>query len=284
MDKASKGSPGPRRAANSAGALTESRDGKRLLGLVESEIIPRLMRAHLGHLPATPDTPMIRPPEVETFAHALLERTQDTACELLGAHCARGVPIEAIYLGLFAPAARYLGELWEADLINFSQVTLCLWRMQSLLYDLSPSFRAAPPGAPRASAERRILLGTLPNQQHTFGLSILSEFFRRDGWVVLSVPAPEPGEIQAMLSTHWFDVLALSASMDGEAGDLGKTIRAARRTSQNPRLAVMVGGPLFLRQPELARIVGADGMSADAPQAVALATRLMDAQQEVRMN
>lgn len=125
---------------------------------------------------------------------------------------------------------------------------------------------------------------TLPGQQHTLGLSMLSEFFRRDGWVVLAIPSPEPGLTQASLSTHWFDVLALSASMDSEVDDLAKTIKAARKTSQNPRLAIMVGGPLFLRNPELAHTLDVDGMSTDANDALVLAGRLLQAQKEVRLN
>lgn len=283
MDKSSRGRSGARRTADSAGALTEENGDKRLLGLVEAEIIPRLMLAYREQRVDALYS-VIRTPEVEAFARALLERTPDSATRLLDAHCARGVPLEAIYLQLFAPAARYLGELWESDLCNFSQVTLCLWRLQSLLHDLNPSFRTGKSGTARSTAERRILLGTLPGQQHTFGLSILSEFFRRDGWVVLSIPAPDPGELLASLSMQWFDVLALSASMDGEADDLGKTIKAARKTSQNPRLMVMVGGPLFLRRPELADEVGADCMSADATEAVLLASQLIQIQQLVRMN
>jgi len=72
--------------------------------------------------------------------------------------------------------------------------------------------------------------------------------------------------------------------MDGEVKDLTKTIKAARKTSRNPRLAIMVGGPLFLRQPALAGTVGADGMSEDAPAALALASHLYQQQQEVRLN
>jgi len=193
--------------------------------------------------------------------------------------------MDAVYLQLLAPAARYLGELWEADQCNFSEVTLCLWRMQTLMYDLSAAFHGGDlrPTA-RSGAERRILVASLPGQQHTFGLSMLSEFFRKDGWVVLAIPSPQAGEVQDSLSMHWFDVLALSASMDGEVSNLTKTIKAARKTSRNPRLAVMVGGPLFLRQPGLAATVGADGMSEDAPSALALAGHLYQQQQEVRLN
>ena len=284
MDKASKGHSGTAAPASSAGALTEAASGKRLLTLVEAEIIPRLMLAHRDSRHEAQDT-AIRSHEVATFARALLSNHIPDATELIGQLCERGVKMEAIYLQLLAPAARYLGELWEADQCNFSEVTLCLWRMQTLMYDLSAAFHGGDlrPTA-RSGAERRILVASLPGQQHTFGLSMLSEFFRKDGWVVLAIPSPQAGEVQDSLSMHWFDVLALSASMDGEVNNLTKTIKAARKTSRNPRLAVMVGGPLFLRQPGLAATMGADGMSEDAPSALALAGHLYQQQQEVRLN
>ena len=284
MDKASKGHSGTAAPASSAGALTEAASEKRLLTLVEAEIIPRLMLAHRDSRHEAQDT-AIRSHEVATFARALLSNHIPDATELIGQLCERGVKMEAIYLQLLAPAARYLGELWEADQCNFSEVTLCLWRMQTLMYDLSAAFHGGDlrPTA-RSGVERRILVASLPGQQHTFGLSMLSEFFRKDGWVVLAIPSPQAGEVLDTLSLHWFDVLALSASMDGEVSNLTKTIKAARKTSRNPRLAVMVGGPLFLRQPGLAATVGADGMSEDAPSALALAGHLYQQQQEVRLN
>lgn len=283
MDKAWKGRA-KLMAASSTGALTEAEGGRTLLDLVEVEIIPRLVHAHRDRreFPSQPD---ILYAESVAFGCALLERSPAPARHIVDAYLERGTRLESIFLNLFTPAARYLGELWENDEINFSQVTLCVWRLQSMLHDLSPSFHAGSGGAELArTAERRILMATLPDQQHTFGLSMLSEFFRREGWVVLSIPSPEPGETQAALSRHWFDVLALSASMDYEVDDLARTIKAARKTSQNPRLAVIVGGPLFLRQPELATSIDADGVSADAIDALLLAERLIQRQKDARFN
>ena len=197
----------------------------------------------------------------------------------------RGVLPDVIYLELFTPAARLLGEMWLVDHCNFSQVTLGLWRIHGLMHEMSPSFHASTTASDtRRRSERRILLASLPGQQHTLGLSLLSEFFRRDGWIALCIPSPEPGLTQSTLSSHWFDVFGLSASMDSEVDDLEKTIRAARKTAQNPRLTVLVGGPLLLRRPELCRMIGADGVAADAPTALALAARLVQRQQEVRLN
>jgi methanogenic corrinoid protein MtbC1 len=257
----------------------------RLRGVVEAEIIPRLVHAHTKPRESTSAGQMIRPADIEAFARALLERSPEPAYRLLEAHRERGVPLEAIYLQLFVGAAHLLGEWWESDESNFSQVTLSMTRIHGMLNQLSPSFHAGANSTQlERSGERRILMTTMPGQQHTLGLSMLAEFFRRDGWVVLAIPAPEPGLIQASLSTNWFDLLALSASTDAEIEDLGSTILAARKTSRNPRLSIMVGGPLLGRQPNLGKTLGADGVSNDAADALALAQRLLQAQKEVRLN
>ncbi len=283
MDEASKGRT-ETIATRSAGTPTPTEGARSLLDLVEGEIIPRLMLAHRDRRDSVPQPDLRHGHSVE-LAHALLDRSPDTARAIVDDHLERGVRPESIFLDLFAPTAHYLGLLWESDQYNFSQVTLCLWRLQRMLHDLSPSFHAGSGNADLArTGERRILMTTISGQQHTFGLSMLSEFFRREGWVVLSIPSPEPGETRASLSRHWFDVLALSASMDGEVDDLITTIQVARKTSQNPRLAVMVGGPLFIRRPELAVTVGADGMSVDAIDALALAAQLMQRQKDARLN
>lgn len=285
MDQASDGRGSKNAPAHSAGALNEAASEDRLLPLVEAEIIPRLMMAHPDQRLHAPTFPGITAAEVTRFSRALMENRLPDATEVVADLCGQGVTMDKIYLGLFAPSARYLGELWEADLCSFSEVTLCLWRLQTLLYDLSPAFHSNGQGRQSAGGpERRILMATLPAQQHTFGLTILSEFFRKDGWIVLSIPSPKPGEVQDSLSTHWFDVLALSASMDYEIPELGKAIRSARKTSRNPRLSVMVGGPLFLREPSLAASVGADGCSVDAEEALTVAAQLVQQQQDVRMN
>jgi methanogenic corrinoid protein MtbC1 len=78
--------------------------------------------------------------------------------------------------------------------------------------------------------------------------------------------------------------LALSASTDGEIAALAQTIKAARKTSRNPKLAIMVGGPLLQRQPKLAQHLGADGVADDVTSAITLATNLVQHQMTVRLN
>ena len=260
------------------------RSERSLLSLVEAEIIPRLMSAHRDPCHKSAGATDITRDEIVAFTQALLAQDVAAANVLVAELREDGYTIDAIYLQLLALSARYLGELWEADTCNFSEVTLCLWRIQTMLYDLSPAFQSDAMLRAAAPIERRILIANLPGHQHTLGVSMLSEFFRREGWVTLTIPSPQPREIQDSLSVDWFDVLALSAGTDREIEDLQKTIEAARKTSRNPRLAIMVGGALLLRRPELVSIVGADGTAHDANSALTMAANLVQHQREVRLN
>jgi methanogenic corrinoid protein MtbC1 len=56
---------------------------------------------------------------------------------------------------------------------------------------------------------------------------------------------------------------------------LAHCIRSVRRASHNPDLYVMVGGPLFLAQPDLVTRVGADAAATDAASAVRQAGGLL---------
>jgi len=255
-----------------------------LLTLVQAEIIPRLMLAHRDPRQTALGASDISRDEIVAFTQALLAQEVAAANVIVAELREVGYTIDAIYLQLLAPSARYLGELWEADTCNFSEVTLCLWRIQTMLYDLSPAFQSDAAQRAAAPIERRILIANLPGHQHTLGVSMLSEFFRREGWVTLTIPSPQPREIQDSLSMDWFDVLALSAGTDREIDDLQKTVKAARKTSRNPRLAIMVGGALLLRRPELVSIVGADGTADDADSALTMAANLVQHQREVRLN
>ena len=79
----------------------------------------------------------------------------------------RGVSVESLYLDLFAPAARRLGEMWDSDECDFSTVTVALGRLQRLLRELSPAF-GTEIGHPANG--RRALFVQPRDEQHSFGL------------------------------------------------------------------------------------------------------------------
>jgi len=252
---------------------------------VEAEIIPRLIKAqsHRENKNAN-EAKLLPADEVVAFTKAILLQDSTVANEQIAKLRSHGLTLDSVYLYLLTPAARYLGELWESDACSFTEVTLGMWRIQQLMYDLSPEFHASRKPHVTTVKQRRILIATMPGSQHMLGLSMLSEFFRSEGWTVLAIPSPDKRELMDALGNNWFDIFALSVSLGRELDNVKTVIENSRKRSCNPEIGVIVGGPLFISNPEMALAVGADGTSEDAPGALKLATQLLKQQHVVSFN
>jgi hypothetical protein len=179
-----------------------------LARMIEQEIIPRLMLAHR----ALPD-PVLRQAgpahaigadDVKQFAKLVLSHEEDVAFGAVQSLRARDVSIERIYLDLLAPTARYLGELWEEDLCNFTDVTVGLGRLQRVLRELSPELGKS---VDHPDHGRRVLLLPCPGEQHTFGLVMVAEFFRMASWDVTGGAWAADTDAAALVESEWFDVV-----------------------------------------------------------------------------
>jgi methanogenic corrinoid protein MtbC1 len=167
----------------------------------------------------------------------------------------RGLSMTTIYLHLLAPAARQLGVLWSEDRCDFASVTVGLGRLQRLLRECSPEFGIEVEHPPNG---RRILLAQPSDEQHSFGLSMVAEFFRRAGWEVLGGVGGAVHDPSAQVAREWFDAVGFSIGSESRIDWLKERIATVRSASRNRDLVVMVGGPLFTLNPGLAGVVGAD--------------------------
>jgi methanogenic corrinoid protein MtbC1 len=271
-------------AYQSDGKSSSARYQQWLQRTIETEVIPRLMLAHRlaaispsmssSDLGSTPG-----PADVETFVSLLLQDDESVCDDFIAALRNRPVAMESIFLDLFSPSARRLGELWCDDLCDFTQVTLGLWRIQKMVYELSRSVPAHL-GESTRSTPLRAMLVAAPGSQHTLGLTMVCEFFRRAGWDVYSEPCANAHELTELARHGWFDVIGLSASVDDQLEPLETFISELRSASRNPSVGVMVGGPLFLNNASLVGEVGADFTASDARQAVEMAESFASATQQ----
>jgi MerR family transcriptional regulator, light-induced transcriptional regulator len=256
-------------------ALAERSDAKaRLLKLahaLESSVIPRLVGAHAKQPRVATH---LQPRDIEGFVAQLRNGTDAEVASEVGAIHRRGMAVDAIFLELFAPAARRLGELWEADRCDFSTVTICLGRLQRLLREWSPSFGTE---VEHPANGRRILLAQHSDEQHSFGLSMVAEFFRRAGWEVLGGVGGAVPDPSAQVSREWFDAVGFSIGSESRIDWLKERIAQVRKVTRNRSVVVLVGGPLFVMQPAWAQSVGADASGHDGGQAPKLAEDLLAA-------
>ena len=240
----------------------------RLLSLVRSSDLERNLEA--GAAPAA--NPAITPAHVLELANLALHGHDRAASAFVLDLRERGIPAETLLLELLTPVARLLGEWWEQDVCSFLEVTTGLWRLQEAMYGISPAFlaKASVPAGPR------ILLVPLPGEQHTFGLSMVFEFFRQAGWNAWSGPVASRAELAAAVSREWVDVVGFSLGSDERLEEARAEIEAVRVASRNPGLFVVVGGPAFGASAGLAASIGADGTAVDGAQAVAMAAELLE--------
>jgi methanogenic corrinoid protein MtbC1 len=256
---------------------------------IESQVVPRLLvrRAPYMYMPAMEtsalDTCVPEPAAPEPLGapvnslevmdlatlaigddpHALRGRIQ----EISGA---RGM--ETICLDLLAPAARYLGALWDEDLCSFTDVTIGLLRLQDALHGVTAELEQ---GGADGFRRHRIVLAAAPGDQHTFGLSMVSSFFQKAGWCVTTLHESTLPDLGALLRREWVGVLGFSVGSEARLDRLAAVMPRLRDMSRNVGLSIMVGGPIFAAFPHLAAQIGADGTASDGVQATWVAENLL---------
>lgn len=244
-----------------------------LARLIEGEIIPRLLMAHQSAARADEAAPVaggIAAGEVVGFAHLVLAEELPVLLKNAEGFVARGIEVDALYFDLFSPAAKLLGSMWEEDRVSFNDVTVGLCRLQQLVYALSDRIKSDGEGDGRTA-----LFALTPGDQHSFGLVMVVEFFRRAGWRTVCVPDASEQDLVELVRTEAFDLIGFSMSDEKWLDPLPGVISALRSASRNPSVRVIVGGRVFTDRPERVAEVGADETAEDARQAVSNANRLV---------
>lgn len=210
--------------------------------------------------------------QVMTLARLALAPDADIARDYVLDAQARGYSVDGLCVDLLAPAARRLGDLWNDDRCSFVEVTVGTARLQGILHGLAPQFML---NTRPVSATPRLLLVPTPGEQHTFGLQMVAEFFRRDGWAVDGGIQPTMSGICHAVAGNRFDVLGLSLSSESLLDTCAELIRQVRDISVNPDLRVIVGGYLPMHRQDVASCVAADAVSVSATDAPRLARQLL---------
>ena len=246
-----------------------------LMQILESQIIPSLLAANEFTEPFYSTdgarTALPTESEISNFAELCTGLDEEAPNLFVQGLMAEGLSSEAIFLHLLAPAARHLGYLWDEDLCDFSKVTIGLLRMQKITLRLGSDFQEKRKSALEGM---RALFAPVPGSQHTLGVLMVSEFFRREGWQVWMELGSSEEKLLAAVKKDWFQVIGLSIGTEAHVESLTDTIRSIRAASANRDVKVLIGGPFLALSPNLYKEVGADAAAGDAVSAVELAKNL----------
>lgn len=243
----------------------------RLLRTIEGEVIPRLLLVHGTDRGERPRGEEVSRADVEALTSLLLMRSEPDIEDFIAGVERRGVSTETIFAELLGASARLLGVMWEQDLCDFTDVTVGLSRLQRTLHRMSCRFDIEGHGP---SNGRAILLAPTPGEQHSFGLSLVSEFFRRAGWEVHEHQLHTEAELIGFARRHPLSMVGFSLSSETLLERLDSVIKAVRANSVHRGVGVMVGGRFFHEHPDYVAEVGADATALDGRQAVVQAESL----------
>lgn len=244
-----------------------------LARIIEGEIIPRLLLTQEARAAVAPSLKTLETREaaIEGLATRVVEEDlQPLLADMLG-RMEAGETFESLCFDLLAPTANRLGDRWMDDRITFTDVTIGLCRLQQLVHELSDrqGLRDAPPESPA------LLLATAPGEQHVFGLTLMSEVFRRGGWRVSVVVEASAQELIDVVRQEAFDVIGLSLTDDRFYPETLKLVPRLRAASANSDMTLMVGGYAFSSKPERVREIGAELSAATAQDALRAADQVI---------
>ncbi len=209
--------------------------------------------------------------QIQILAQACLQGL-DAARQVVYGWQRQGQSLEDIYLQGITPCARLLGDWWCADRLDFAMTTIASSHLQQLLHDFSSEFLQV---APRQANGWSLLLLTEPGAQHSMGLFMLSEFFKRAGWTVTVGVPQDVAEFKRLFQSDWFDAVGISLSTDRHLQTLGSLLPQLREGADNLDLRIFVGGPMAHVAPERLQGLAADVLTEDAPATVALLAQAM---------
>jgi len=265
--------------SDSDSTTTRGLSVQQLLCAVENELIPRLLCAHAsevseGNSPARLATPLAGPwadePEVSRFATLCIDDDGEAASRHISGLVGQGIGLDAVYLYLLAPAARELGKRWGDDDLSFVDVQFGLTFLHNLVCDCGPiGFHHA------VALPHSVLLSSVPGDQHTFAIAMVTDFFRRFGWQASNLCGLSADFLFERIASRHYDVLGLSANNTDSLIELERLLPRLRKASFNPRLVVIIGGDIVHEQRRRIEALGVDLVAADAHVAVHEAERLV---------
>jgi len=251
----------PNRPAPGRGAVTSSLVQRRIGQFSDhfETALGQLILPRLGDRRFAPDHA-----ELERLTALAAEGDQQSLSHAVNQKRRLGESSEQICLSTLTEVARRLGAWWEEDRCGFVEVTLGMLALHQLLRDLAPELRRGPIN----HHGRTALMLPMPGEQHSFGISMIAEFFRAAGWQVAQDGGRSLRGLTRRVGQEWFGGVALSCGVADRLGELPGMVEAIRAHSFNPDVAIMVGGQAIAGDRRAAARCGADATAADAADAL----------------
>jgi len=180
--------------------------------------------------------------QVDHLAFALIDDDRDAGLAFVHAIQRAGASVDDVYLVFLAEAARRLGEWWNEDAISLIDVTTGTARIFSIL-------RVLDVAKPRSNIgqERFAVFASTPGEDHTLGVRMAADLFRREGWSIELASGLDHNALVKRIEACAPEIIGLSAGGEASVGSLARLILALRIVL--PLSKVLVSGQIVAEAP-----------------------------------
>jgi len=204
--------------------------------------------------------------EVAELAHALMSDDPETSLTHVAGLFDSGLSMEAVYLHHLAPAARLLGEWWDANRVSLVDVTIAAGRVFAVMRQYRRLYQ--DPHIKQRSA----LFAAVPGEQHRLGVQMAADLFAERGWRVRVVHEDRHAPLLTAINADRSPVIGLSASGMASLDPLIRLVIALRVA--RPTARIILGGMIVNLQLRALRRLELDGLVGDMASAEAVIARL----------
>lgn len=207
--------------------------------------------------------------DITRLAFALIDGDRRAGQVFVDALRDDGVSVDEAMLRYLAGAARRLGEWWDSDEISFMDVTLGTAR----IYGVLRAMDSDPPIQPKSDG-RSAMFMSVPGEQHTLGVRMAADVFRRRGWdIELLIGQTHDELIEAAEATSTI-IIGVSAGGSHALVALARLVLALR--IHRPDATITISGRIVEEAPESLEHLSPDGMAPDLEGALDLIDRLWE--------
>ena len=227
------------------------------VGCVARQVLSMLSSELRLIYPDMPPRALVR--YLDEMQAALTQPNPKNITQLLGAMRRAGIR-DADIADFYIPVvARRLGEAWVNDVMQFTQVTVGMANLHTMLRTLDSSW-CMPERAPFGTMGE-ICIIVPQGVQHSLGASILAGQMRRAGYDVRLGTDLNLDEIARFVSSPATMGVMVSASLWEPLDFLRSVVKKVREG--NPWAPILVGGNILERDCDLCAVIGADHATND---------------------
>jgi methanogenic corrinoid protein MtbC1/DNA-binding XRE family transcriptional regulator len=169
------------------------------------------------------------------YLKALVEGDQQAATAVVENAAATGMALPDLYVKMFAPALKRIGDLWSKGRISVAQEKLAT---QITLGEME-RLRAMQRITRRET--HRVLVACVEGEQHCVGARMAADLFSMEGWVVDFLGPDVPtSTLVKMINDRRPHLLALSVTMKRGMTQALRVLSQVARLTVRPR--ILLGG------------------------------------------